>query len=865
MLFLINSLPAQGIRGTIQDQSGEPLPFASLYVLELKDGASTNINGAFEIKLPKGKYTILAQYIGYKPIQVQLELEDEWLEHHFTLEEQAFVLEEVEVKAKASNEDPAYTIMRKAIAKRKYHLLQYDSYKMTVYMKGTSELKDVPFFLKNKIEKEGVQLNEAYTSESVSEILFEQPNKIEERVISIRSTGSNEGSPSPSLFITQPFYQNEVAEVVSPLSQRAFSYYRFRYEGASEEDGLQINKIKVIPRSRGEQVFEGYIYIIEDLWAIHSLDLQTSRMGFKIHVKQNYAEVAPATWMPVTHQYLISGKMLGFEIDYRYLASSSNFQVKLNPDLLAQPEIIDEKIEEVPEGIKIEKVEEKDEIAEILSSEERMTRRQFRKIIKKYEKEALAERKEPEVVSERNYHIDSLAAKRGAAYWESIRPVPLSKKEQEGYRRDDSLSMVESARLTGIDSAGVIPKNHFKVQDILLGGSYNLSPRTSLKIKPTLAHVNFNTVEGVNIGAGLRIRHSYDSLRRRIEFTPSARYGFSSEKLYGKAGFSYRHKKGNRQWSISLEGGSFIEQYNEDEPIHPYVNTLSTLLFRQNYIKIFEKQYALLGYNYQPSSWLKLYGNLEWAHRSPLFNHTNYSFFYKDERAFSPNAPLNQEVITTFFPEHKALILEAEVSYRPFQRYRLYNGRKIPLRDKSPEFLLKYRKGIKGVLGSKVNFDHLEAGVIHGFSFGVRGNLAIELRGGTFLNNSEMYFMDYQHFPGNQTILSSLQPVGAYRLLDYYRYSTNNPYVSAFIHYQFRKFLLTQLPLLRFSGLRENVFFNYLKTEVSPHYYEVGYSMDRIFQAFRLDFAVSFTDGGYQQLGLRIGIATSLGIEVAED
>ena len=125
--------------------------------------------------------------------------------------------------------------------------------------------------------------------------------------------------------------------------------------------------------------------------------------------------------------------------------------------------------------------------------------------------------------------------------------------------------------------------------------------------------------------------------------------------------------------------------------------------------------------------------------------------------------------------------------------------------------------------------------------------------------------MDYKHFSGNRTILSSLQPVGAYRLLDYYYFSTNERYVSAFVHYQFRKFLLTQLPVLRFSGLRENIFFNYLKTNASPHYYEVGYSIDRIFQAFRVDVAASFQNRKFQEIGLRIGIATSLTINTSED
>ncbi len=144
LLLLHTILLGQGIRGTIKNTNGEPLPFASIYIADLKDGASSNIKGAYEIKLPPGKHQVLVQYIGYEPVHLEIEIQNDWINKDFTLTENAFVLKEVQVQSRA--EDPAYTIMRKAIAKRKYHLLQYDSYQVRVYMKGTGEIKDVPFF-----------------------------------------------------------------------------------------------------------------------------------------------------------------------------------------------------------------------------------------------------------------------------------------------------------------------------------------------------------------------------------------------------------------------------------------------------------------------------------------------------------------------------------------------------------------------------------------------------------------------------------------------------------------------------------------------------------------------------------------------
>ncbi len=860
LLVSVSSLWAQGIRGTVTDKQGEELPFATIYIPRLNLGASSNSAGAYEIKLAPGVYEVQVQYIGYEKVQARLEVKDDWVQHHFQLAEQTLLLDQVNVKSK--QEDPAYTIMRKAISKRKYHLLQYDAYSVTVYTKGTGELNKAPFFLRKKIEEEGgVKLNEAYTTESVSELTFKQPNTIEEKVISIRTTGEEMEGASPSVFVKANFYNDQVVNVVSPLAGSAFAYYRFKYEGSFMEGGYEINKIRVTPRSRGEQVFEGYIYIIENLWAIHSLDLKTNVMGFQIKLKLNYTEVSPAVWLPMTYRLNFSGKAFGFAGEFNFLASLSDYDVDLNEDLIADTEIIDEKVQEVPKDLPDIRVEDKEQVAEILESEDKMTRKQFRKMIDQYEKEAIKEQENPRVVTETTFKIDSLASKRDSSYWANIRPVPLTIKEVRGYERDDSIARVKQAKITGVDTTNSIKKGSFGLSDIIMGGTYNLSPRTSLNFKPILLHTFFNTVEGVNINAIATVKHEFDSLRKALSFMPVVRYGFSSEDLYVFGRLSYRSRNDRKVTEVKVEGGKFVDQYSNKQPIHPHINTFSTLLFRRNYMKLYEKSFLSAALMYKPSDWWNFSAGVEFAQRNTLYNGNDYSVFYGDkEREFTPNQPFNYELADTGFPTHEALLFKAAISFWPVKKYSVYNGRKFPLYFKSPKLMLNYRKGIKSVLGSDVDFDHIEFGIDHQFNFGVSGKLQFELRAGAFPNHERMSFVDYQHFDGNRTIFSSLKPAGAFRLLDYYAFSTQSNYFAAHTHYQFRKFLFTQLPELRFSGMRENIFLNYLKHENAPHYWEVGYSLDQVFRVLRIEVAASFMDRKYQEVGLRIGIATIINI-----
>jgi hypothetical protein len=68
--------------------------------------------------------------------------------------------------------------------------------------------------------------------------------------------------------------------------------------------------------------------------------------------------------------------------------------------------------------------------------------------------------------------------------------------------------------------------------------------------------------------------------------------------------------------------------------------------------------------------------------------------------------------------------------------------------------------------------------------------------------------------------------------------------------------------MLRFSGVRENIFVNYLKTKNSPHYTEIGYSLDNLFRIFRVEIAAGFENGQFLRARPLFGVATFLNISI---
>ena len=244
--------------------------------------------------------------------------------------------------------------MRKAIGLAPYYLNNISHYKADVYLKGNLVINKIPRLIKKSMEtggEEGIRLiwraiqtikeGDVYLMESYNEIEFTAPDKYIQKVISFNSTFPEEGNEiSPMEYISASFYQPVIADMaISPLSPNAFSHYNFKYLGASPQGNFTINKIQVIPKRKSQQLLEGTIYIIDDLWCLQSVDLTNENLAGKIRVQQLYIPVQDEIWMPVSHKFEINIGIMGFKADAGYAVSVKYDDVK--PNLaLQKPKII---------------------------------------------------------------------------------------------------------------------------------------------------------------------------------------------------------------------------------------------------------------------------------------------------------------------------------------------------------------------------------------------------------------------------------------------------------------------------------------------------------------------------------------------
>ena len=368
---------------------------------------------------------------------------------------------------------------------------------------------------------------------------------------------------------------------------------------------------------------------------------------------------------------------------------------------------------------------------------------------------------------------------------------------------------------------------------------------------------HFNTVDGFLTGLKFGLGNSSRS-DVHWEFSPFARYAFSRKAFNYSGALEVSGGPKYQKWAFVAEGGKLPEQLNRNNPIDPTINDMWSLLFEQNFMKIYERDYALLAFQKAFSHKLEMSIQGEWSNNTMLSNTTDFVIFNNKNRSYTSNTPYNAEIGDTEFPDYKATTIELGAKFKPWARFRIRNGRKSLIDKPSPEFSVNIKYAIPDVFGSDVDYSLIDVGFTHVVTFPAGGILNINLGGGIFMHGDAEYFPEFAHFNGSQLPFTTLDPVGRYRALEYYSFSTKDKYATAHLFYQFRKLLATQLLEVRLTGAKEGIFLSVLETPSSDHYFEVGYGLNYIFRVLRIELVTSFQDFRYTGFGVRVGVAANL-------
>lgn len=863
LLLSAKSLIAQTVSGLITDDKKHPIPYATVFVKELNFGTASNENGRFEIPLGQGEFTLTFQSLGYESQTKKVQMNTANQQISVVLKDRVYILKEVVVAG--GKEDPAYAIMRKVISLSQVYNRQIKSSETEVYLRGSLVVNKISkltkWIAKDELKKSKIEEGKTYLEESVNEVYYTYPNTIKQVVKSLHSTIPRETKDQGknvinigygSIYDPNSFGQN----IRSPLAPGAFNFYQFRYEGYQEEGDHIIDKIKIIPKGNGNQYISGYLYIVDKLWCVHSYDLIGEGTGIKsFRLQQLFSQVNNAAWLPISNNIVYNIDLMGNQATLMYHSTRKYKDIQMNavtstfipanaatvPSKKAEPLIVKKETKTaIKRDEKIKKLMDKESPTSYEAFKmARLTKKQVDQDINdSIKKNHIAPRTRTTVV-------DSNAVKKDSTYWNKIRPIPLATNEEKSIVVYDSVQTITRVR----DSIDSTPKGRkIKVlRTIITGGTFISDTVKNWKFDGLLKPfgISFNSVDGWRYEISSSV---YKRLKSYNTFNANGLIGYAIDRkqMFWNLQGSYRFNQGQ---DILQLGASHMTIDFNTSGASSIENQYSSLFFKQNLNRFYEKTNYWGQYSKSLATGLRLITSVSLSDNMPLINHTDFSFFYKNERIYSLNIPDNVDYTMS---AHRNTVAGLELQYTPGQNWFMRRNVRVLTRSNYPTFSISYLKGIPDSFGGETNYQFIKATIQQDFNLGMSERLNYTISGGIFPGKKPTDFSEYNHFATQPLMVGTKDFASTFQLLDYYKYSTNDRYLEGHLNYATPYLLLKRLPFIRDRVWTEKLMVNYLYTPVLRNYTEIGYGIGNAL--YNIGVFGSFRNLNSDQIGVKVSL-----------
>lgn len=807
---------AQTIRGTVTDSAtGKPLPFASIYIKGTTQGTTTNDQGKYSINISGQADKVICQYVGYQKEEKNI---SSATVVNFKLSRTHTKIRTVKVTA--SGEDPAYKIIRAAIKKRPDYEKEIEAFEANCYIKGKIKLDETPqgdgFFNLMSISGSDESVEEMkkeadsmrgiiYLSESYSKIGYQRnPKNFKVKVLSSKVSGS-QGAYGFSQPMYVSFYNNNVSfgsqisprGFISPIANAALRFYKYKLLESYFEDGQWINRIQVIPKRKLEPVFSGEIHIIDNSWRIHSIDLMATK-DYELSVLDT-----------------VTIRQIHVPVDAGYTVKDQTFGIVFKMF-----------------GFGVQG--------------------QFVNVFTNYKNKVDEDFFDRYVVE-----YDTMALKQNAAHWDSIRVIPLEEEEVIDYRKKDSISEVAKAKQ---DSMASRPFS-YKPLDILRRGlGYKFSQNERIKTDPLIGlnRIKYNTVEGLVYELPIRYNKKLGK-DNSLYASAHGRYGFSNQVLSAKVFARYRWGKSNRK-KISIGGGRYVFQYNNEAPVDELLNSYTTLFQGQNYLKIYQATFGKIYFSNRLFNGLSYKIGIDYQDRNSLLNSTEFMFkWFEKENEFTDNYPT--EIMSATMPNNSRLAAKAKVEFQPGRKLIKYPDRIVSVSSRYPVFYGRVEVA-RPVLGTDASYARWQAGLSGRFNLKLYGRFKYRWNVGGFIDKKNVSVPDFTHFNGNQLRLASPY-LNSFQLAPYYANSnTESLYTSFHAEHHFNGLGTNKIPLFRKMKYYLVAASNGYYVKQDNNYIEVSAGLENVgwglFRFFRVDAVVGYQNFSDPVFGIRLGISSEM-------
>ena len=787
-IFFNNSFQAQEIEKAT-DSKNTPLTLINAFVNSTYKGNAITDFSSYGIDTKKvGKYSVILKILKHKNFK---ENRDYFLNNKLN---DTIIFNKSTRKFKGT---PAKNIIKKVIKNRKKNQRRISSYSVNFYSKNTYHIQNAPKGIMGiDLGDFGGSLDSTrsgtiYLSETLSKI-SKKKKQFKEHVLAVKVNGlDTEIGFNRGVNTNFNFYNNQVTlgdKIVSPIAKLAFKYYKYKLVKTFKEKDFTIYKIKVIPKRKIGNVFNGYIYIVANYWQLYAIDLYVKGKQIQqpvidyIKIKQLFSfNKTENSW--ILKEQESSFKFDEFDIHLKGKLRASYANYNFNPKNLK---------------------------------------------------------------NQQNKNLFSIAdnfESKSDLFWKESRAFPLKKQEKLEYKKKVKIHKKRTSK-PYLDSVNKI-QNKFKFSDILFDYNYrNLYKNSRFKISFPI-NTMYNTVQGWH--SKTAISYFKDKKHQNYSIKAAFDYGFSDKQFRATGHFNYRfNDKVNS--ILKFNFGRQLTEFNAPYSTAPIFNTLSSLFFERNDSKFYDRNFAEINYHQELLNGLYLTTNISYEDRKPVFNRDSFTLFNWKDVSYSSNNPLHpSDFDHAVIEEQKIFRFSTNATILFGQKYLLMPYKKVNLPTHYPKLSITYTKGFLANK-KKQNYDFIEARVFQNFNISNKGLFSYNIKGGDFINKKELSFIDYKHFDITQVHVSIVKEYSNYfALLEPYAFSTKNKYAELHIEHHFNGYVLRKIPLINKLQFKLIVGANTLFTKEHKPYSEINIGLNNVgfgkYRFLRIDYVRAFIGG----------------------
>ena len=537
-----------------------------------------------------------------------------------------------------------------------------DEYKADVYLKGRVKVhksnrlvRYIPSMF--RLEK-GVN---DYIIESMSEMHYTAPDIYNRKVKAISSTFPRHRGELTDMtdFLNMNIYSSSIMtdKLLSPLDKESAKYYTYILDTIAGSDDCRKYKIQVIPKFKGTQLVNGYIWVSDEVWTIREVYFEGKFDMIDFKLRNVMGEEGNEEFLPV---------QLNLDIVFKFMGN----HLEMNADAWVKYDMV-----------------------QFYKGGER------RKSQKKHSHD-LTEFYEltcdsSQVVTDRNL-------------FDSIRPIPLNMDEYSLYQRQ----MFKKNHSDWIITIKEEEKEKEKKNSAEFWGalgdalvsSYNInlagigSVRCSPLINPVMLDYSHSR------GISYKQRFKYNRLfpnEQLLRVVPQVGYNFSKKELYVKGNLEYQYWP-QKLGAIEVSAGNGNRIYSS--VVLDKLSSIpdSSVNFKNLDLDYFKDIYLDVFHSIEPVNGLLIKAGATMHWRSLIkWDHLDLADFITQ----AGGGLLHDMNLRTSYNSFAPRI---RIEWTPGMYYYMNGKRKMNVGSSMPTFILDYERGLKGVFGSNDEHERVE-------------------------------------------------------------------------------------------------------------------------------------------------------------